>query len=76
MHNLKKLGKVATSSPAIRRKDESQNGCYKNTKYAKFSEKKEHFLPTATHTQLYVWERRKGLNMAQINPSGRHRHDI
>ena len=28
---------------------ESQNGCYKKTKHAKFS-KKKHFLPPDTHT--------------------------
>ena len=29
----------------IRQKDESQNGCFKKTKYAKFSEKQDFFIP-------------------------------
>ena len=32
-------------SSVIRQKGESQNGCFKKTKHAKFSEKNEHFLP-------------------------------
>ena len=37
----------------IRQKDESQNGCYKKTKHATFSEKRTLF-PPATHT-CYFW---------------------
>ena len=36
------------SQPLIRQKGKSQNGCYKETKYTKFSEKHT-FLPSDTH---------------------------
>ena len=35
----------AKSSSVIRQKGESQNGCYKKTKYAKFSEKRTFLIP-------------------------------
>ena len=38
------------NSSVIRQKDESQNGCYKETKHVKCSEKNEYFLPPDTHT--------------------------
>ena len=34
-------------APTVRQKGKSQNGCYKETKHAKFS-KNEHFLPPDT----------------------------
>ena len=45
----------------IRQKSESQNGCYKKTKPAKFSEKRtfltpqesEHFLPPDMHVRIF-----------------------
>ena len=52
---------TAIKSPAIRQKGESQNGCCKKTKYAKFSKKKKqkkqtnkYFFPPDTHTQVWV----------------------
>ena len=42
-----------TKSSAIRQNGESQNGCYKKTKHAKFSEKRV-FLTPDTFTYLYV----------------------
>ena len=38
---------------AIRQTGKSQNGCYKKTKRTKFS-RKEHFLPSDTHTYVCV----------------------
>ena len=42
----------------IRQKDESQNGCFKKTKYAKFSEKQDFFIPwyahENTHTEVFT----------------------
>ena len=38
----------------IQQKDKSQNGCYKKTKYAKISKKKEHFLPSDTYMHVYI----------------------
>ena len=37
----------------IREKGESQNGCFKKTKYAKFSEKQKFFTPWYTHIHAY-----------------------
>ena len=42
-------------SSVIRQKGESQNGCFKKTKHAKFP-KNEHFLPPDTHTYECVSE--------------------
>ena len=42
-----------TIPSVIRQKGESQNGCFKKTKHANFSEK-EHFLPTDTQTYMCV----------------------
>ena len=41
-------------SSVIKQKGESQNGRFKTTKYAKFSEKSKHFLPPDTHPYLCV----------------------
>ena len=35
-------------SSVISQKGESKNGCFKTTKYAKFSKKTQHFLPLDT----------------------------
>ena len=43
-----------SNSSVIRQKGESQNGCFKKTKQAKFSKKPEHFLPPDTHTYVCV----------------------
>ena len=40
---------------ATRQKGESQNGCYKRTKYAKFSEKQTFFTSWYTHVQMFVF---------------------
>ena len=42
--------KSICNSSVISQKRESQNRCYKKMKHAKFSPKKEHFLPPDTHT--------------------------
>ena len=54
--NLKFFTRLRTffSWSMIRQKGESQNGCFKKTKHAKFSEKKK-FLPPDTHTLSYPW---------------------
>ena len=40
------------NSSAIRQKDESQNGCYKKTKHAKFSEKLTFLNPRYAHVRV------------------------
>ena len=40
LRNLQYVGKLKTSLLVIRQKGESQNGCLKKTKHAKFSEKR------------------------------------
>ena len=44
---------TANKSSVIRQKGESQKGCFKKTKHAKFSEN-EHFFPSDKHTYVYV----------------------
>ena len=34
-----------TTAPVIKQKEESQNGCFKKTKHAKFSEKQTFLTP-------------------------------
>ena len=41
-------------SSAIRQKIEYQNGCYKKTKHAKFSEEQACLTPPDTHTHVCV----------------------
>ena len=44
---------IYLKSSAITQKGESQDGCYKKTKYAKFFEKRS-FLPPGPHTHTYI----------------------
>ena len=53
-NNLKNLNNLKTS--VIRQKDESQNGCFRKTKHAKFPEKQTFLTPPPllrTHTCAY-----------------------
>ena len=43
-------------SLAIRQKDESQNGCFKKTKQAKFSEKRTFLTPWYAHIMSHSWD--------------------
>ena len=45
MSVLPVIQKVFEKWSVIRQKDESQNGCFKKTKHAKFSEKRTFFYP-------------------------------
>ena len=45
--------KTTISSSEIRQKSESQNGCFKKTQHAKFSEKQTFLTPISTRTCAY-----------------------
>ena len=61
-----------TIPSVIRQKGESQNGYFKKTKHANFSEK-EHFLPPDTQTYMCVsWKTRFEIRPSALLPRIHH----
>ena len=67
---------VSRNSPVIRQKGESQKGCFKKTKHAKFSEKKNIFLPPDAHTHVNVYFTNRNMQYKGWEPHGIELKDL